>query len=52
MLMILLIIVVLVLMVGGAPNFGPFYHSYGYAPVSLGAVLLVVLVVLLVSGRL
>jgi hypothetical protein len=48
MLLILLILCVF-LMFGGLPTWG--YHSYGYAPSGLGLVLVVVLVVLLLSGR-
>ena len=47
---ILLVIIVLVLLLGGLPRWG--YHSYGYAPSGLGAVLLVILIVLLLTGRL
>lgn len=47
--LILLIIVVLFL-VGGLPNWG--YHSYGYAPSGVVGVVLVVLVVMLLTGRL
>jgi hypothetical protein len=41
---ILLVIIVIVLLLGGLPRWG--YHSYGYAPSGLGAVLQVILVVL------
>ena len=47
---LLLLIIVLVLLFGGLPHWG--YHSYGYAPSGLGAVLGIVLVVLLLTGRL
>jgi hypothetical protein len=49
MLLILLIILIF-LTIGGAPYWG--YHNYGYAPSSLGLVIVVVLVVLLLMGRL
>jgi len=47
---LVLVIIVLVLVFGGLPRWG--YHSYGYAPSGLGAVLLIILIVLLLSGRL
>jgi hypothetical protein len=47
---LLLLIIVLVLVFGGLPRWG--YHSYGYAPSGIGAVLVIVLIVLLLSGRL
>jgi hypothetical protein len=47
---LLLLIVLVLFLVGGLPRWG--YHSYGYAPSGLvGAVLLVVFVLLL-TGRL
>lgn len=50
MLTVLLLIVVLVLIFGGLPQWG--YHPYGAYPSGLGVVLLVLLVVLLLTGRL
>jgi hypothetical protein len=47
---LLLLIVLVLLLVGGLPNFG--YHSYGYAPSGISGVLLIVLIVLLLTGRL
>ena len=47
--LVLLIILVLFLF-GGLPHWG--YHSYGYAPSGLVGVALIVLVVLLLTGRL
>jgi hypothetical protein len=47
---LLLLIIVLVLVFGGLPRWG--YHSYGYAPSGIGSVLLVLLIVLLLTGRL
>lgn len=46
---LLLLIVVLVLVFGGLPNWG--YHSYGYGPSGVVGVLGIVLVVLLLTGR-
>jgi hypothetical protein len=47
---LLLLIIVLVLLFGGLPHWG--YHSYGYAPSGLVGVVLLVLVVMLFTGRL
>lgn len=47
---LLLILIVLVILFGGLPTWG--YHSYGWGPSGLGAILLLVLVVLLLAGRL
>jgi hypothetical protein len=47
---LILLIVLLVIVLGGLPNWG--YHSYGYAPSGLGGLVLIVLVILLLTGRL
>jgi hypothetical protein len=47
---LLLLIVLVLFLVGGLPRWG--YHSYGYAPSGLAGVLLIVLVVMLLTGRL
>jgi hypothetical protein len=47
---IILLIVLLLVVLGGLPNLG--FHSYGYGPSSVGGVLLVVVLVLLLTGRL
>jgi hypothetical protein len=47
---ILIVILILVLVLGGLPQWG--YHSYGYYPSGLGTILVIILVVLLLSGRL
>jgi len=47
---LLLLIVLILFLVGGLPNFG--YHSYGYAPSGLAGVLVIVLLVMLLTGRL
>ena len=47
---LLLLIILLVLFFGGLPNWG--YHSYGYAPSGLAGVLLIVILILLLTGRL
>lgn len=47
---LILIVVLVVLMVGGMPGLG--YHAYGWAPSGLLGVLLLVVLVLLLTGRL
>ena len=47
---LLLLIVLILLLFGGLPNWG--YHSYGYVPSGLSGVLVIVLLVLLLTGRL
>jgi hypothetical protein len=46
----LLLIILLLLVLGGLPNWG--YHSMGYGPSGVGGVVLLVFVVLLLTGRL
>jgi len=47
---IILLIVLLLAVFGGLPNLG--LHSYGYGPSGIGGVLLLVVAVLLLTGRL
>ena len=47
---IVLLVILLMLVVGGLPSWG--YHEYGYGPSGIGGVVLLVLVVLLLTGRL
>ena len=47
---IVLLVILLLLVVGGLPSWG--YHEYGYGPSGMGGVILLVLVVLLLTGRL
>jgi hypothetical protein len=47
---IVLLILLLLVVFGGLPNLG--FHSYGYAPSGIGGILLLVVVVLLLTGRL
>jgi hypothetical protein len=47
---LLLLIVLIVLLMGGLPRWG--YHSYGYGPSGLAGAVLIVLLVLLLTGRL
>jgi hypothetical protein len=47
---LILLIVLILFLVGGLPTWG--YHSYGYAPSGISGLLVVVLVVMLLTGRL
>ena len=47
---LLLLIILILFLVGALPNFG--YHSYGYAPSGLVGVVVIILLVLLLTGRL
>lgn len=47
--LIILLVLCVVLMIGGLPTWG--YHTWGAYPSSLGLILVVVLLVLLFSGR-
>lgn len=47
---LILLIVLLLVVFGGLPNLG--YHSYGYGPSGIGGVLLLIVVVMLLTGRL
>jgi hypothetical protein len=47
---LLLLILVLLLVFGGLPNWG--YHQYGYGPSGAGGIVLIILIVLLLTGRL
>jgi Protein of unknown function (DUF3309) len=47
---LLLLIVVLLLVFGGLPNWG--YHNYGHAPSGIGGIILIVLIIMLLTGRL
>lgn len=47
---LLLLIILLVLVFGGLPNWG--YHNYGYAPSGIGGIILVIVLILLLTGRL
>ena len=46
---LLLLIVLILFLVGGLPRFG--YHSYGYAPSGFVGVLVIILLVLILTGR-
>lgn len=46
---LILIVILLVLAMGGAPTFG--WHEYGWGPSGIIGVVLIILVVLLLVGR-
>lgn len=48
---LVLIILLIVIVLGGWPGLG-INHSWGYAPVGIGGLILLVLIVLLLAGRL
>jgi uncharacterized membrane protein len=47
---LILLIVLVVFLVGGLPNWG--YHSFGFAPSGIAGVVLLVVIVMLLTGRL
>jgi len=47
---LILLVILLLIVLGGLPNLG--FHSYGYAPSGIGGIFLVVVVVMLLTGRL
>ena len=47
---LILLILLIMLVVGGLPNWG--YHRFGYGPSGVGGLLLTVLIVMLLTGRL
>jgi hypothetical protein len=52
MLLVLLIVVCLVLVLGGLPGYGPLYSHWGSAPIGLGGVFVIILIILLLTGHL
>lgn len=47
---LILLIILILLVVGGLPTWG--YHNYGYGPSGIGGLLVIILIVLLLTGRL
>ena len=47
---ILLLIVLLLVVFGGLPNLG--FHNFGYGPSGIGGILLIIVIILLFTGRL
>jgi hypothetical protein len=47
---LLLLIIILLVVVGALPTWG--YHNFGYGPSGIGGLLLVVLLILVLTGRL
>jgi len=48
----LLVVILVVFAVVGAPTVGVWHHPYGYWPSGLGGLIVLVLVILLLTGRL
>jgi flagellin-like protein len=46
---LVLLIVLLIIVLGGLPTWG--YHNMGYGPSGIGGVLLLVVIILLLTGR-
>jgi hypothetical protein len=47
---LLLLVLLVLLVVGGLPNWG--YHQMGYGPSGVGGLLLIIILILLLTGRL
>jgi len=47
---LVLLLVLLIIVLGGLPTWG--YHDMGYGPSGIGGVLLLVILILLLTGRL
>jgi hypothetical protein len=47
---LLLLLILLIVVFGGLPTWG--YHEYGYAPSGIGGIVLIIVLVLLLTGRL
>jgi hypothetical protein len=46
---LILLVILLMLIVGGLPRWG--YHNYGYGPSGIGGLVLIVLLILVLTGR-
>lgn len=47
---IILLILCILFLVGGLPSWG--YHHYGMYPVGIGGIVLIIVIILLLTGRL
>ena len=48
----LLVIILIIFALLGAPSIGPIRHSYGYAPSGAITIIVIILIVLVLTGRL
>lgn len=48
----LLVVLLIVMSITGAPSIGVWNHGYGWGPSGLGVILVIILLVLLLTGRL
>ena len=46
---LILLIVLLVIVLGGLPTWG--YHNYGYGPSGVGGLILLIVIIMLLTGR-
>lgn len=46
---LLILLLILLIIVGGLPTWG--YHNLGYGPSGIGGLVLIILILLLVTGR-
>lgn len=49
---LILIVLLILLIAGGFPTYGFYPHNYGYYPSGIGGVLLLIVIILLLTGRL
>jgi Protein of unknown function (DUF3309) len=49
---LVLIVLIVLLILSGMPTYGPLHASFGYAPLSIGMVVLIIFVILLLMGHL
>ena len=48
----LIVVILVVFALVGAPGMGPWQHSYGYFPSGIVGLIVIVLIILLLTGRL
>ncbi len=47
---VILLVILVLLVMGGLPTWG--YHDYGYGPSSVGSIVVMIVLILLLTGRL